>query len=138
MRDRRGCCRTHLLRPDTRFNELYQYCLAVLSERHGIDVHAAVVMSTHEHLIVTDPLGRLPLFLRELHRVVALGVKVLRKWEGAVGKHAIPRRTSLNPAVSRTFLRNCSRCTRRCPGTIRPFGLHQKPPPHIGGDLGCR
>jgi hypothetical protein len=33
-----------------------------------------VLMSTHEHLIVTDPLGRSPLFLRELHRLVALCV----------------------------------------------------------------
>jgi hypothetical protein len=44
-------------------------------------------MSTHEHLIVTDPHARLPMFLRELHRLVALAVKVLRKWEGAVWDH---------------------------------------------------
>ena len=36
----------------------------------------------HEHLIVTDTQGRFPLFLRELHRLVSLGTKVLRKWEG--------------------------------------------------------
>jgi hypothetical protein len=39
-------------------------------------------MSTHEHLIVTDTKGRLPDFLRRLHRLVSLGTKVLRKWEG--------------------------------------------------------
>jgi len=41
-------------------------------------------MSTHEHLVLTDPNERLPDFLRSLHRLVALGTKVLRKWEGAV------------------------------------------------------
>ena len=29
-------------------------------------------------------MAQLPLFLRKLHLLVALGVKVLRKWEGAV------------------------------------------------------
>jgi putative transposase len=44
-------------------------------------------MSTHEHLIVTDMLGKLPDFLRDLHRLTALVLKVLRKWEGAVWDH---------------------------------------------------
>jgi hypothetical protein len=60
------------------------YLLAVLADRFDIHVHAVVLMSTHEHLVVTDTRGRLPHFLRELHRLVALAVKVLRKWEGAV------------------------------------------------------
>jgi hypothetical protein len=44
-------------------------------------------MSTHEHLIVTDTAGQLPRFLQEFHRLLALGIKVLRKWEGAVWDH---------------------------------------------------
>jgi hypothetical protein len=44
-------------------------------------------MSTHEHLIVTDTKGVLPDFLRRLHRLVALGTKVLRKWEGPTWDH---------------------------------------------------
>jgi REP element-mobilizing transposase RayT len=87
MITRRVLRRTCLLRPDPELSELYRYCLASTAEKHGIEVHAGVLMSTHEHLIVTDRLGRLPLFLRELHRLVALGVKVLRKWEGAVWDH---------------------------------------------------
>jgi hypothetical protein len=39
------------------------------------------------HLVVTDTRGTLPRFLQELHRLLALGVKVLRKWEGAVWDH---------------------------------------------------
>jgi hypothetical protein len=43
-------------------------------------MHAVTLMSTHEHLVVTDTKGNLPDFLRRLHRLVALGTKVLRKW----------------------------------------------------------
>jgi hypothetical protein len=82
--------RTHLFRPDAQLNQHYVYSLAVIAERHGILVHAAVLMSTHEHLVLTDSRGTLPLFLRELHRLFALGVKVLRKWEGAVWDHERP------------------------------------------------
>jgi hypothetical protein len=65
-------------------NELYLYLLAVISVRHGVLVHGVTLMSTHEHLVVTDVRGCLPHFLAELHRTVALCVKVLRKWEGEV------------------------------------------------------
>jgi REP element-mobilizing transposase RayT len=81
---RRTLRRTHLLHPDPALNDLFIYCLAVTARRHGVLVHAAVLMSTHEHLVLTDTRGQLPRFLHELHRIVALGVKVLRKWEGAV------------------------------------------------------
>jgi putative transposase len=90
MVTRRCLRRTKLLRPDAALNQLYTYCLAVMAARHGVAVHAVVVMSTHEHLILTDTRGRLPLFLRELHRLIALGVKVLRRWEGAVWDHERP------------------------------------------------
>lgn len=87
MITRRTLRRTHLLRPDPALSALFRYCLAEAAMRHGIEVHAAVLMSTHLHLIVTDRDGRLPPFLRDLHRHMALGVKVLRKWEGAVWDH---------------------------------------------------
>jgi putative transposase len=87
MITRRTLRRTHLLRPDRELNNLFLYCLAVVSQRFDIHVHAAVVMSTHEHLIVTDTRGQLPRFLQEFHRLFALGVKVLRAWEGAVWDH---------------------------------------------------
>jgi hypothetical protein len=41
-------------------------------------------MSNHEHLVVTDTQGRLPDFLRDFHRVVALGVQAIRGWQGEV------------------------------------------------------
>jgi hypothetical protein len=84
---RRVLRRTHLLRPDPELNNLFLYCLAVVAARHGILVHCAIVMSSHMHLVLTDTRGTLPRFLQELHRLLALGVKVLRKWEGAVWDH---------------------------------------------------
>ena len=73
---------------------IFVYFLAVCAERFGILVHAAVLMSTHEHLIITDVLGNLPRFLERFHRLVALATKVLRKWDGPVwdpGKTSIVR-----------------------------------------------
>jgi putative transposase len=87
MITRRTLRRTHLLRPDPQLNNLFIYCLAVCAEHYGVAVHAAVVMSTHEHLVLTDTRGELPRFLQDLHRLLALGIKVLRKWEGAVWDH---------------------------------------------------
>ena len=87
MITRRTLRRHHLFRPDSAIRQLYLYTLAVCARQFGICVHAVTLMSTHEHLIVTDTNGRFPLFLRELHRLVSLGTKVLRKWEGPTWDH---------------------------------------------------
>lgn len=84
MITRRALRRTHLLRPDRKFNQLCLYLLAVYCERYGIELHAVVFMSTHEHLIVTDRHGCIPDFLRDYHRELALGTKALRRWDGPV------------------------------------------------------
>jgi putative transposase len=52
--------------------------------RYGIAIHAFCAMSTHLHYVVTDPHGRLPLFMAMFHRAVTLGVQRIRKWDGAV------------------------------------------------------
>jgi REP element-mobilizing transposase RayT len=82
MITRRTIRRHHLFRPDSAIRQLYLYALAVCARQFGILVHAVTLMSTHEHLIVTDTKGRHPEFLQRLHRLVSLGTKVLRKWEG--------------------------------------------------------
>lgn len=84
---RRTVRRYHLFAPGERMNRIFRYCLAVAAARTGVLVYGAVLMSTHEHLVVGDPEGRLPEFLQYFHRLVALGTKVLRKWEGAVWDH---------------------------------------------------
>ena len=84
MVTRRTLLRTDLLRPDRELNDIYLYCLAVMSERFDMDVHCFTVMSNHHHLVATDTLGKLPTFMRELHRTIAGCIKALRKWEDKV------------------------------------------------------
>lgn len=84
---RRTVLRFHLFAPDPRVRRIFLYSLAVAANRYGILVHCVVLMSTHEHLVVSDPEGRLPDFLQYFHRLVALGVKALRGWEGSVWDH---------------------------------------------------
>ena len=74
----------YLFTPGRDINQLFLYTLAVSAQRHAIEVHCATLMSTHEHIVLTDTLGRLPSFTAELHRIMALGTKVLRHWDGSV------------------------------------------------------
>jgi len=81
----RRTLRRHLLfRPDAAITQFLVYALAVSAHRFGLQVHALCAMSTHLHLVVTDIRGVLPRFLQFFHRIVALGTKVLRRWEGQV------------------------------------------------------
>jgi putative transposase len=48
------------------------------------------VLSTHEHLVLSDIEGNLPEFLCEYHRLTALVMKVYRKWEGPLWDHDKP------------------------------------------------
>lgn len=84
MVTRRTVLRTHLFRPDTAMRQLYLYCLAVVAEKYGMLVHSVTLMSTHEHLVFTDPNRTRSLFLRDLHRLVSMGTKGLRGWDGPV------------------------------------------------------
>jgi len=89
---RRTLRRYQLLRPDVLMTEIILYVLAACAAQYGIAVHAFCAMSTHIHLVVTDPWGVLPRFLAGFHRLVGLCTKVLRKWEGSVWDH---RQTSV-------------------------------------------
>ena len=84
---RRTLRRYHLFRPDPAIRQLYLYTLAVCAREFGVRVHAVTLMSTHEHLVLTDVRGRLPDFLQRFHRLVSLGTKALRKWDGPVWDH---------------------------------------------------
>jgi len=78
--ERRHC----LLRPDELLTRFILFALAVSARRYTMQLHAFCAMSTHIHYVITDPEGRLPRFLELFHRLVALGVKIIRKWDGAV------------------------------------------------------
>jgi putative transposase len=81
----RRTLRRHLLfRPDPELNGLFVYLVAFFAKKFGIKLSAIQVLSDHVHTVLTDQRGQLPCFLQELHRVLALCVKVLRKWEGPV------------------------------------------------------
>ena len=92
---RRTVRRYHLFAPDPRPRQLFLYCLAIASQRTGVLVHVVTLMSTHPHIVVTDVEGRLPELLHYLHRHVALAMKVLLKWEGAVWDHEAPSAVEL-------------------------------------------
>ncbi len=79
---RRTTRRYFLFRPDEegKVAEIFWYCLAVAAKKHGIAVHAAVLMSTHIHLVYTDVRGVQPDFKRDFHRTFAQGLKALLGW----------------------------------------------------------
>ena len=81
---RRTIRRHHLFRPDDDITRIFNYCLAEAAEKFGVLVHSFCLMSTHVHLVLTDPHGQLSPFLERMHRHMALGTKVLRRWEGSV------------------------------------------------------
>jgi len=81
---RRTLRRHFLLRPDPKLNQLFLYLVGLFAEKFGVKLSAIQVLSDHVHTVVTDERGELPNYLRELHRVLALCVKSLRKWEGPV------------------------------------------------------
>jgi len=79
---RRCYQRTFRLRPCAKTNAIFTYCLALALEKTGVLLHAACVMSSHHHLVVTDPHGVLPDFLRELHRLTAKAMNASQgQWE---------------------------------------------------------
>ena len=68
---RRAYQRTHRLRPHPLTNQIAEYCVAWAALKTGVALHAFVLMSNHHHLVVSDPRGVLPEFLRELHRTMS-------------------------------------------------------------------
>ncbi|MEM9731222.1 MAG: transposase [Myxococcota bacterium] len=94
---RRTTRRYFLLTPDEsrQMEQCYWYCLGYAAELHGVSVHAACLMSTHSHEVVTDVRGELPRFLQTFHRLLALTTKAFRGWPEEVfnkrssGAHAL-------------------------------------------------
>ena len=79
---RRCSERRFFLRPDPEVTGTFEYLLGLLSGKHGIEIHAYVVMSNHYHLVLTDVRGRLPEFQRELNSLLARSINAFRdRWE---------------------------------------------------------
>jgi len=97
MLTRRAVARFYLFRPDRKTRQNFLYCLGVAANKYGIVLHAAVLMSTHLHLVFTDPRGVYPRFLQEFLRLFANCTKVHRGWGHEVfdrsGSHILELKT---------------------------------------------
>ena len=79
---RRTTRRYFLLNPDQarELEQCYWYCLTYAAKLHGVLVHAACLMSTHAHEVITDVRGEYPRFLETLHRYLELCTKADSGW----------------------------------------------------------
>jgi hypothetical protein len=79
---RRCLNRTFLLRPSKLVNAVFQFALAVTAQRYGILLHCYCVLSNHWHCVLTDPLGKLPEFERDLDSILARALNAAHgRWE---------------------------------------------------------
>jgi len=84
------------LRPSAETNQGIRYALGVALQRSGLQLHAVCVMPDHHRIVVSDPLGRFPVFLREFHRLTA---KVLNAAQGRSEHLWVPEPTDVLPIV---------------------------------------
>jgi hypothetical protein len=77
LTSRRTLDRRFYLQPTPELRQVYLYALAHAQRKYGVLIHAFACMSNHPHEHVTDVLGVLPDFLRDLHREIALAAKLL-------------------------------------------------------------
>ena len=59
------------MRPSKLINRVLLYCLARAAERHNVQLHAFCFMSSHYHMVLTDPDVELPGFMHDFNLAVA-------------------------------------------------------------------
>ena len=79
---RRTTRRHFLMNPDRQriLLSVYWYATALLAAELGIEIHAVQILSNHMHEVLTDTRGELPNFLTQRNRLLANGIKALRRW----------------------------------------------------------
>jgi len=83
---RRCTQREFRLSPAGKVPLLFAYALALITERYGVEVHIAVCMGNHYHLVLTDRLGRIPDFARDFHSITARAINSMQgEWEAMWG-----------------------------------------------------
>jgi putative transposase len=65
------------LRPDKEVVQNYKYTLACFANKYSILLHDFMGMSNHDHPLYTDPQGKSPLFIQQLHALVARSTNCL-------------------------------------------------------------
>ena len=101
---RRCTQRQFLIRPSEQTNGILLYCLAGAAALYGIEVHAYCFLSNHYHLVVTDPMARLPEFMRYLNEHVARALNAsLGRWESlwAPGSYSAVRLVAAEDVIAK-------------------------------------
>jgi putative transposase len=73
-----------LLRPDAVLNALFIYVVGVFAPRFGVQVHAAVCLSTHFHLVVTATEPNVSQLMHRVDMHLAKALQIMRKYVGGV------------------------------------------------------
>jgi len=68
---RRCTQRQFFLRPSKLVAQVVLYCLAYAVRESGVQIHDIVVMSNHLHIVLTDPHGKLSVFMHHFDRNIA-------------------------------------------------------------------
>jgi putative transposase len=76
---RRTQDRRFLFRPDPTMDQIFLYLVALYAEKFGVLISAAILMSTHLHIVLTDIEGRLPDFMMHLNRIMVLATSCYRR-----------------------------------------------------------
>ena len=64
--------------------QIFGYLFALMADRFGMQVHEALCMSNHFHVLMTDVEGRLPEFMHDLDMLLARSLNALRGSSGSV------------------------------------------------------
>lgn len=78
----RAVARQHRFVPTKRVAQTIWYCLAVVSQKYDVRLHGFVWMSNHYHLVLTDVVGELPDFMRDLNSLVSKALNAMRGIRG--------------------------------------------------------
>ena len=76
--------RRYLLKPDRRVMNAIRWILGHYSKKHGVQIFALCVMSTHYHIVLRDVLGVNPNFFRDVNRSIANVLKARYRFRGPV------------------------------------------------------
>lgn len=79
---KRCISRTCRLVPNKRVVKIVEYCLAHVAASRGIQLHTLTFMSNHFHMVLTDPRGVLPDFMKDLDSLITRNLNAMRGING--------------------------------------------------------